>query len=146
MSAKLSPAGRITVTAYLIVKNANAAIDFYQRAFGAVEISRIIGDDGRIGFAELQIGDARLMLSDEYPEIDVLGPQSRGGTTVGLIINLDELTAVDEWVDRAAAAGARIARPPADQGVGVRNSIIFCPFGHRWFISAVLTTQEQFGS
>ncbi len=143
MSANLSPAGRQTVTPYLIVKHGSAAIDFYKQAFGAVEITRMADDDGRVGFAELQIGDARVMLSDEYPEIDVLGPQSRGGTTVGLIINLDAPIQVDEWVNRAVAAGARIARPVADQGVGVRNGIIFCPYGHRWFISAVLETSDQ---
>jgi len=134
---------RQTLTPYLIAKNASVAIAFYQRAFGAVEIMCMTGDDGRVGFAELQIGNARLMISDEYPEIDVLGPQSRGGTTVGLVINLEALAEVDQWVERAAAAGARIARPPADQGVGVRNAILFCPYGHRWFISAVLEPAGQ---
>ncbi len=143
MSEDHSTLGRQTVTPYLIAKNASDAINFYQRAFGAVEFSRMTSDDGRVGFAELQIGSARLMISDEYPEIDVLGPQSRGGTTVGLVINLEALAEVDVWVERAVAAGARLARPAADQGVGVRNAIVFCPYGHRWFISAVLETAEQ---
>ena len=143
MSENHSIMSRQTVTPYLIAKNASEAISFYQQAFGAVELSRMTSDDGRVGFAELQIGTARLMISDEYPEIDVLGPQSRGGTTVGLVINLDQLADVDSWVERAVAAGARVARPAADQGVGVRNAILFCPYGHRWFISAVLEAAEQ---
>ncbi|MEO8395652.1 MAG: VOC family protein [Chloroflexota bacterium] len=143
MSANPSLSSRQTVTPYLISKNASEAIAFYQRAFGAVELERMTSDDGRVGFAELQIGNARLMISDEYPEIDVLGPQSRGGTTVGLVINLEALADVDQWVERAVAAGARLARPAADQGVGVRNVILFCPYGHRWFISAVLVAAGQ---
>jgi PhnB protein len=143
MSTNPSLIGRTTVTPYLITKNASEAIAFYQRAFGAVELSRMSDDDGRVGFAELQIGNSRLMISDEYPEIDVLGPQSRGGTTVGLVINLEALADVDQWFGRAVAAGARIARPVGDQGVGVRNGILFCPYGHRWFISAVLETAGQ---
>lgn len=128
------PEGFHTITPYMIVKGADSAIKFYANAFGAVEISRISDEDGRVGFAELQIGDSRLMISDEYPEINVLGPQTLGGTSISLHLYVDD---ADGWAARAVAAGIAVERPMADQGdLGIRTGIYRCPFGHRWFITA----------
>ena len=132
-TAKTIPDGFHTITPYMIVKEADRAIRFYAEAFGAIEISRIQDEDGRIGYAELQIGDSRLMISDEYPEINVLGPQTLGGTTISLHLYVDD---ADAWAARAIAAGASVERPMADQGdLGIRTGIYRCSFGHRWFIT-----------
>ncbi len=127
--------GYHTVTPYLTVSDAASAIEFYKQAFGATEIHRIVGEDGKIGFAALQIGDSRLMISDEFPEIGVRGPRSLGGSSVGIHLFVED---VDAWADRAIAAGAKVLRPVADQGTDLRNGIFQCPFGHRWFIASAL--------
>ena len=117
---------------YLAVDGAAAAIDWYRDVLGAIETLRFAGDDGRIGHAELAIGPARVMLADEYPEIDVIGPTHRGGTTVSLHL---EVVDVDYTYGRAVDAGAHADREPADQGHGNRNATITDPFGHRWMLS-----------
>lgn len=114
---------------YLRVKNAAAAIEFYSRVFGAQEIFRLSEPNGRIGHAELQIGNVTLMLSDEYPEYDILSPQSLGGTGTSIhlhVINADTVAA------RAIAAGATMVREPTDQFYGERSCAIRDPFGHEW--------------
>jgi uncharacterized glyoxalase superfamily protein PhnB len=121
-----------TITAYISVRNAAEAIAFYVGAFGAVEVSRLVGDDGRIGHAEIVIGSSKLMLADEYPEIDVLGPQSRGGPTCSFTIEVPD---VDTSFERAVAAGAIVERPVADQFHGNRMGWVRDPFGHRWTLS-----------
>jgi PhnB protein len=133
------PAGHHTVTPYLTVHGAAEAITLYTRAFGAVETRRITGDDGHgnttIGFAELQIGDSRLMLSDEYADGDVYAPPHYGGTAVAIHLYVED---VDAWAARALEAGLTVVRPVADQdGLNIRNGIFECPFGHRWFITSV---------
>lgn len=125
----------MTVTPYLAIRNAAAALDFYRQAFGAVERERLTGDDGRIGHAEILIGDSLIMLADEYPEVDVLGPLSRGGTTCTFTIDVAD---VDAAFARAVAHGAASLREPADQFHGHRQGMITDPFGHRWTLSTVI--------
>jgi uncharacterized glyoxalase superfamily protein PhnB len=121
-----------TITAYISVRNAPAAIAFYIAAFDAVEVSRLVSDDGRIGHAEITIGNSKLMLADEYPEIDSLGPESRGGPSCSFTIEVPD---VDNSFERAVAAGATITRPVADQFHGNRMGSLTDPFGHRWTLS-----------
>jgi uncharacterized glyoxalase superfamily protein PhnB len=121
-----------SITAYISVRNAAAAIAFYVEAFGAVEVSRLVSDDGRIGHAEITIGNSKLMLADEYPEIDSLGPESRGGPSCSFTIEVPD---VDASFHRAVVAGATVTRPIADQFHGNRMGSITDPFGHRWTLS-----------
>ena len=95
------------ITPYLIVKGAAQAMEFYKRAFGAREIMRFDQPDGRVGHAEMQIGDARFMLADEFPEMKILSPQTLGGSGTGLLFYVEN---VDEVFNRAVAAGARAVR------------------------------------
>ena len=120
-----------SITAYISVRNAAAAIAFYIEAFGAVELSRLVGDDGRIGHAEITIGNSKLMLADEYPEIDSLGPESRGGPSCLFVLEVPD---VDDSFQRAVAAGATVTRPIADEPYG-RLGQVSDPFGHRWMLS-----------
>jgi PhnB protein len=123
------PKGYHSVTPYLSIKGGAAAIDFYKKAFGAKEIMRMPGPGGKIGHAEIQIGDSRVMLADEHPEIGFVGPESRGGTTVTLHVYVPN---VDKTVERAVAAGARLERPVEDQFYGDRLGTLEDPFGHVW--------------
>ncbi len=121
-----------TITAYLSVRNAAAALAFYAEAFGAIELSRLVGDDGRIGHSEVVIGASKLMLADEYPEVDIVGPETRGGPTCSFTIEVPD---VDAAFERAVAAGATVDRPVADQFHGNRMGSLRDPFGHRWTLS-----------
>lgn len=117
---------------YLAVRRAAEAIEFYARAFGAVETGeRYQEGDGRIGHAELSIGPVVLYLSDEHAEIDVLGPESRGGATSTIVLQAADTDAV---VEQAVAAGATVDREPKDEPYG-RMATITDPFGHRWMIN-----------
>jgi PhnB protein len=126
------PEGYHSVTPYLIVDGAAAAIDFYKQAFGATEVMRMPGPGGKIGHAEIKIGDSHIMLADEHPEMDALGPRTVGGTPVKLMIYIEDVDAV---VDRAVAAGAKLTRPVADQFYGDRTGGIEDPFGHSWYVA-----------
>jgi len=117
--------------AYICVKNANAAIDFYRRAFGAQEKFRLTEPGGRIGHAELDFGGTTLMLADEFPEYNILGPQPGKATSVTIHIHVDNADAV---IQQALDAGATIEIKPADQFYGERSGAIRDPFGHRWNI------------
>lgn len=121
-----------SLTPYLVLRRAADAIAFYQEALGAVEIYRLEQPDGRVGHAELAIGDAHLYLADEFPEMDILGPESLGGSAVTLQLVVDD---VDALFARAVAAGATVVRPVADQFYGDRNGQLVDPFGHRWSLS-----------
>jgi uncharacterized glyoxalase superfamily protein PhnB len=129
---RVADAQNQTITAYISVRNATAAIAFYVEAFGAVEVSRLVSDDGRIGHAEIMIGNSKLMLADEYPEIDSLGPESRGGPSCSFTIEVPD---VDASFQHAVAAGAIVTRPVADQFHGNRMGGVTDPFGHRWTLS-----------
>jgi len=135
MSSKVSPIpeGYHSVTPYLLIGGASAAIDFYVRAFGAIEGLRLTGPDGRIGHAEIRIGDSHLMLADEHPEMDFLGPQSRGGTCVTMHLYVADADAV---FARAIAAGAKELRPLCDQFYGDRSGAVTDPWGHVWSIAS----------
>jgi uncharacterized glyoxalase superfamily protein PhnB len=121
-----------TLIPYLAVAGAAAAIDWYTDVLGAIETTRFVGDDGRVGHAEIMIGGAWIMLADEFPEMDVVGPLGRGGSSVMLHL---EVVDVDHTYARAVDAGAAGLREPADQGHGNRNATLDDPFGHRWMIS-----------
>jgi PhnB protein len=130
--AKPIPDGYHSVTPYLIIDGAAAAIDFYKQAFGAVELFRMDGPDGRIGHAEIKIGDSPVMLADEHPEMGYRSPTSLGATPVGLMIYVEDCDAV---YNQALAAGAKSFRPLADQFYGDRSGTVTDPFGHQWTVA-----------
>jgi PhnB protein len=132
MTAKPIPDGYHSVTPYLYVKGAARAIEFYKRAFSAVERMRINQPDGRVGHAEIQIGDSIIMLADEFPEMDARSPQSLGGSPVSIHLYVEDADAV---LGQAVAAGAEVKRPMGDQFYGDRLGGIEDPFGHTWWIS-----------
>ncbi|MCU1230150.1 MAG: Glyoxalase/bleomycin resistance protein/dioxygenase [Acidobacteria bacterium] len=132
MTVNPIPAGYHTITPYLMLRDAARAIDFYRDVFGAVEVSRFAMPDGRVGHAELRIGDSNIMLADEFPEMGYVGPATRGGTTVGMQLYVTDCAAVYE---RAVAAGSKVLKPLADQFYGDRSGTIEDPFGHWWTIS-----------
>ncbi len=126
------PEGYHSVTPYLILKNAADAIEFYKKAFGAVELLRMAAPGGKIGHAEIKIGDSPVMLSDEYPDMGFKGPESLGGTPVSLMIYVDD---VDKIFPQAIAAGGKEVRPLQNQFYGDRSGTLTDPFGHVWTIS-----------
>jgi PhnB protein len=132
MPVKPVPDGYHVVTPYLIISGAAKAIEFYQEAFGASEVMRLAGPDGRIGHAEIQIGDSRVMLADESLERNARSPQTLGGTPVSLMIYVADVDAV---AARALTAGAKEVRPVQDQFYGDRSGTFCDPFGHVWTIS-----------
>jgi len=117
--------------AYLIVRNAAEAIDFYTRVFGVKEKFRLVEPSGRIGHAELDFDGATLMLADEFPELGFLGPQATGNSPVSIHLHVDN---ADEVIRRAVEAGATLEREPQDQFYGERSGNFRDPFGHRWNI------------
>ena len=125
------PEGYHSVTPYLIIKNAADAIEFYKKAFGATELFRMDQPDGKIGHAEIKIGDSPIMLSDEFPEMGHRGPQSLGGSPVSIMLYVEDVDAV---VDRATTAGAKLDRPVEDKFYGDRSGSLTDPFGHIWHI------------
>lgn len=133
MATKPIPDGFHSVTPYLFVDGAAAAIDFYKQAFGAEERMRHAAPGGKIGHAEIQIGDSIVMLADEYPPMDCRGPKTRGGTTVGMLIYVRD---VDRAYQRAIAAGGKELRPLKDQFYGDRSGTLADPFGHVWTIAS----------
>jgi PhnB protein len=116
-------------TPYLCVKGAAGAIEFYKKAFGAREVMRIPMGEGKIGHAELRVGDAPFMLADEFPEMNFRSPQSLGGTPVNILIYVGD---VDAFTKRAESAGAKVLRQPADQFYGDRMATLEDPYGHSW--------------
>jgi PhnB protein len=130
--AKPIPDGYQAATPYLCVKDAAAAIEFYKKAFGAIELLRIVGPDGKVGHAEMKIGNAPIMLSDEYPEMQVVSPQTLGGSSVTIMIFFED---VDALAKQAVAAGAKLVRQVEDQFYGDRSGLLEDPFGHRWSVA-----------
>ncbi len=136
------PEGAAHATPYLSVRGAAEALAFYQRAFGALETMRIAQPDGRIGHAEFRIGQALLMLADEFPDHGFVGPKTLGGTSVSVHVYVED---VDALAERAVAAGAKLLRPVADEFYGDRSAALEDPFGHRWrFASRIeeVSTEE----
>ncbi|HJT23661.1 MAG TPA: VOC family protein [bacterium] len=134
MTAKVKPIpdGYHSVTPYLSIDGAAGAMEFYKKAFGAKELFRMPGPDGKVGHAEIQIGDSRVMLADENPEMEFRSPKSLGGTPVSLMIYVED---VDRVFQQALAAGARVLRPLKDQFYGDRSGNLQDPFGHKWTLS-----------
>lgn len=121
------------VEVYICAKGASDAIEFYKKAFGAVETgARIVSPDGTIGHAEFKIGETLMMISDEHPDMNIVSPETLGGTPMTLMIHVEN---ADESMARATGAGATVLRPLADQFYGERSGQIADPFGHRWTIS-----------
>jgi PhnB protein len=132
MAVKKIPDGHNRLSPYLIVSGAERAIDFYTKAFGAVETFRHKAPDGKIGHAELRFGDTVVMLADEFPDHDAHGPRKFGGSPVSLHLYCEDVDAV---AARATAAGAKVKRPVADQFYGDRLGTLEDPFGHIWHLS-----------
>jgi PhnB protein len=132
MPAQPVPEGYHTLTPYLAVDDAKAAIDFYQRAFGAKERVRMHGPDGMIAHAELEIGDSKVMLADPFPQASTRPPKELGGTSVGVFVYVAN---VDEVFQQAVDAGATATMEPDDQFWGDRFGSVTDPFGHSWQIS-----------
>ena len=132
MNVKPIPEGYHSVTPYLIVSGASDAIAFYKKALGAQEVMRLADPGGKVHHAEIKIGDSRIMLADEHPEIQALSPKTVGGSPVSIHLYVED---VDAAVERAVAAGAKLVRPVADQFYGDRVGGIEDPFGYRWFIA-----------
>lgn len=126
------PKGYNTVTPYLIIKGAADAIEYYKKVFGATVVVRMDGPEGRVGHAELQIGDSRIMLADENPKMGHSSASTIGASPVSLYLYLPD---VDRVVEKAAAAGAQILKPVQDQFYGDRSGFIRDPFGHLWGIA-----------
>lgn len=119
------------------VIDAPRAIAFYAKAFGAREKFRLVEPSGRVGHAELEFGDTIVMLSDEYPEMGLVGPQTRGGTVMSMHLHVDD---ADALIAHAVEAGAVLVRPAADHFYGERSGTVRDPFGHEWNIGHSIET------
>jgi PhnB protein len=131
-SVKPVPEGMHTITPHLVCAGGDAAIEFYKKAFGAEEVMRLPGPGGKIGHAMLRIGDSSIMLADEFPQWESLGPLALKGSPVTLHLAVAD---VDRAFERALAAGARVRMPLADMFWGDRYGIVEDPFGHRWSLA-----------
>ena len=131
MAVQARPEGYHSVTPYLVVDNAKAAIEFYARAFNAKELFRLpMGD--KIGHAEIMIGDSHVMLSDEWPHMNMRGPKARGGATASMMVYVDD---VDAMFAQAVKAGGTVDKDPENQFWGDRMGTVVDPFGHRWMLA-----------
>ena len=130
MAGRVNPVPR--ATPYLCCKDAARAIEFYKKAFGATEAMRLSEPGGRIGHAEIRIGDTVVMLADEFPDHDAYAPKKFGGSPVSLHVYVEDVDAVAQ---QAIAAGAKVKRPVADQFYGDRLGTFEDPFGHTWHLS-----------
>jgi PhnB protein len=132
MATKAIPEGYTTATPYLIIKGATEAIEFYKRAFGATEMLRMADPQGRVGHAEIKIGDSVIMLADEHPAMGYRSPRALGGSSVSILLYLED---VDTVFARAVKAGAKALRPVTNQFYGDRSGTLEDPFGHLWTIA-----------
>ena len=132
MAVKAIPDGFHSVTPYLVITGAAAALDYYKKAFGAVERFRMNGPDGKIGHAEMQIGDSIIMLADENPHMGFKSPSSLGGAGMSLMLYVQDC---DKIYSQAISAGGKVFRPVQDQFYGDRSGTFTDPFGHVWTIS-----------
>jgi len=129
MAVKPVPDGYHTITPYLVIKDASAALDFYREALRAEVTMRLDMPDGKIAHAELRIGDSFLMVSDEWPGMNKLSPTTRGGATGGIALYVED---ADAWFERAIKAGATETQPMRDEFYGDRTGQVDDPFGHSW--------------
>lgn len=134
MTSKVKPIpdGYHSITPYLIIKGASDAIEFYKKAFGATELFRMAQPDGRIGHAEIKIGDSAIMLADEFPEMGHKSPTSLGGSPVSLLLYVEDVDAV---YAQAVSSGAKEDRPVEDKFYGDRGGSLIDPYGHIWHIA-----------
>lgn len=142
MAVHFIPEGYHSLTPYLIVKDAAQALEFYKKALGAKEVLRMSDPNGGIMHAEFQVGDSKVMMAGEYPEMGALSPQTIGGSPVSLCLYVEN---VDEMFQQALAAGATQRRPVQNQFYGDRSGTLEDPFGHTWTIATHIEdlTQEQ---
>jgi PhnB protein len=132
MSVKAIPAGHHTASPYLAIKNAAEALEFYKKAFGANEIYKLMMPDGRLGHAEMRVGDSIIMMADEFPEYGGKAPQTLGGSPVSIYLYVED---VDAFFKKALAAGAKERKPVMDQFYGDRSGQLEDPFGHLWWVA-----------
>jgi PhnB protein len=132
MAVKAIPDGYHSVTPYLIISGATEAIEYYKKAFGATELMRIDAPGGKIGHAEIKIGDSPIMLADEFPEMGYKSPKTLGGSPVSIMIYVED---VDTVFRQAIAAGGKEQRPVKDQFYGDRSGTLEDPFGHVWHVA-----------
>lgn len=132
MNVKAVPAGHHTVTPYLTIKDAIKALEFYKQAFRATERYKLIMPDGRLGHAEISLGDSLIMLSDEFPEYGGKAPPTLGGSPVSLHLYVED---VDAFFNKALVAGAKERKPVMDQFYGDRSGQLEDPFGHLWWVA-----------
>ena len=132
MAVQPVPDGYHTVSPYLAVEDAATAIDYYKKAFGATERVRMETPDGKIGHAELEIGDSIVMLADPFPQASTKPPHELGGTSAGVFLYVEDVDAV---VKRAVDAGASVTMEVADQFWGDRFGTVTDPFGHVWSVA-----------
>jgi len=132
MAVKAIPDGYHSVTPYLIISGATEAIEYYKKAFGATELMRIDAPGGKIGHAEIKIGDSPIMLADEFPEMGYKSPKTLGGSPVSIMIYVEDC---DTVFKQAIAAGGKEQRPVKDQFYGDRSGTLEDPFGHVWHVA-----------
>ena len=132
MAVKPIPEGYHTATPYLIIEGAADAIEFYKQAFGATELFRFPAPDGKIGHAEIKIGDSPIMIADAYPDMGYNGPKSLGGSPVSVMIYVADVDAV---FNAAVAAGATVKEGVTDKFYGDRMGTVIDPFGHVWHVA-----------
>jgi PhnB protein len=144
MAVKAIPDGYHSVTPYLIVKEPAKALEFYAKAFGAKEVMRLADPGGGIMHAEFQVGDSKVMMAGEYPDMGALSPQTIGGSPVSLCLYVEN---VDEMFQQALAAGAKERRAVQDQFYGDRSGTLEDPFGHTWTVATHKEdlTEEEIG-
>jgi PhnB protein len=126
------PAGYHTATPFMIIGDAAAAIEFYKKAFGAVELYRMPTPDGKIAHAEIKIGDSPFMIAEEAPDRGYLGAKALGGTPISILLYVED---VDAMAEQAIAAGATLVKPVRDEFYGDRTGSFADPFGHQWHIA-----------
>ena len=131
-ATRFIPEGFTTLTPYLVMSGASEAIEFYKKVFNATELVRMPMPNGKVGHAELRIGNSRLMLADEMQEMNMRGPKSLGGSPVGLCVYFEDC---DSVFNRAVSSGAKVERPLADQFYGDRSAGIKDPVGNQWWIA-----------
>jgi len=139
MSVKAIPDGYHTTTPYLVVRDANQAIEFYKSAFGAVERGRLAMPDGTVMHGEFQVGDSFIMYCEENPDMGMQGPQSTGGSGVTLCLYVEDVDAV---FNQAISSGAESIYPVEDQFWGDRAGTLVDPFGHRWMVMTHIENVE----
>ena len=132
MAVKPIPEGYHSVTPYLIIEGAGEAIEFYKKAFGAKELFRFPTPDGKVGHAEMKIGDSPIMLADAYPAMGYNSPKSLGGSPVSLMVYVED---VDTVFNQAVAAGATLKEAVTDKFYGDRSGSLIDPFGHVWHVT-----------